>query len=152
MVTIHDFWIVFKALPLYLEIGLIGAILFFVPAINTLLIFPIVFKYYIIPNIEKRLGTKIVTWPVLMYAYALGRFTLPSALTAKSIFRAYLRYKFQGYSGEARGVLSNLGYSIKIMTKFEIVMSFLVQLNFLSAVIAGIIALILRIMYPQLFH
>jgi hypothetical protein len=141
MVTIHEFWVIFRELPFKLKMGLVGPILMFLPSLNILLIFPIVFNYSIIPKIEKRVGTKI-KWPSLIYLYPFGGFFMPSGLTAKSIFRAYLRYKFRGYTGEARGVLGNMGYSVKVMTKFELSMSLLVFFNCLLIIIGCVFTLI----------
>lgn len=129
---------IIKEGPLKLKILLICSVLVFTSTLNLLLIFPIIFNKFIIPNIEKKKRKKII-YPIFLNYIVFGMTMYRYILVARSISQAYLLYIFKGASNlkqKMDGVLAPLQYKISDASKFDVVMSCLVFLNQYTAVLS----------------
>ncbi len=116
---------------------------FLVFLINSLIILPIIFNFFVIPNIEKRLGKKLEFSRFIYWGKSSIWFSAHLDI-GHSIFAKYLIWKIWGKVrvGNPKVVyaLYQLNYDIREASKFEIIMSFWTTLNSLLffAVIIGI--------------
>lgn len=110
------------------------------------IVFPIVFHFKIIPDIERRLGRKIERWGVLVEMWALGKYTGAHLEVANFAVHQYFLVKLCKNSDKAIEKfnkrrkpldtdLARLGYDVRQAPKFEIIMSFLVVVSLMLIVI-----------------
>lgn len=103
-------------------------------ALAGLTIFPLKFKYSILPGIEKKRGVKIKYAP-LWDAFAFGSYLSygESAGYIVAMHIAYLRGKKPKPVSERKspGGLSKIGYAVGEFSKREIVWSYCAMINFI---------------------
>lgn len=130
-----------------------SVILFCGLIINGLLLFPVIFNYYIIPKIEKRIKQKIVfdslNYRFLKKNFIFGKFLASYAEISLFILLKYLIAKFEGYFRFVsikyfmwkfrKCSLQEINYNIESASKFEIFMSLLVILCAPLMILCGIL-------------
>lgn len=132
---IFVFMYVYDRMPFSMMVILLAGFFTFFAVFNGTVIFPIVYNYFLIPKLEKRIGKRIV-WPSMLKYIVFGRFMCPSGLVARDTLMLYFKYKFKGYKGLLKnGVLKDVGYTIDSATKSEIRWSILLHLNMLICAI-----------------
>ncbi len=136
---------VFGQMPLKMEVGFIFALLMFVGMFYFSVISPIIFNYFLIPKIEKKIGKKLDYHPFIDYIF-LGKWMCRQEEIALYLINRYWAMKFKGDYGLPkyclRFGLKKAGYTINMASKLEIVMSFLLLVSTVVTVISAIIALI----------
>lgn len=106
---------------------------------------PLVFNYILIPRIEEKVH-KELKYPDYLEYIVLGYFLYRHIFVAKYIIRRYIAYKFKGEMNippvASRTTLGRVGYTIKMMSKMEIFMSFMVVISMYILLIFALIFLI----------
>lgn len=132
----------FEVMPLKDRVGFISAVFMFFGAFYMLVISPIIFNFYLIPNIEKRIGKYLRYDPLWGYMF-LGMWMMPAFEVSGYIVRRYFALVFKGEHGlpekRNRFALKKIGFTIDMATKFEIIMSFAYIIN---VIIIGVFAII----------
>lgn len=146
---VKSFIQIISNLPIRIEIGFILAITTILGVIYVLVISPIVFNYMIIPKIERKIGKKLEYHPLCDYVF-LGKWMCRQLEIAMYIFNRMLALIFENDYGLPkycnRFGLKKAGYTIKMASKCEIIMSFV--LIFVNAIII-LSAFTALIIYPS---
>ncbi len=117
--------------------------IFFIPvlilsAIYLIIISPLICKFYIVPRIEKKLGRKLGYSPLLKFA-PFGNCLDRQIEISKYIIDRYFAYKKRGEKSVPFGynlfALKQAGYTIDMVSKAELIFSFMVEINlYVSAI------------------
>jgi hypothetical protein len=120
-------------------------------AFYLLIISPLICKFYIVPKIEAKTGKKLGYSPLLNFV-PYGTYLDRQIEISKYILDQYYAYKKRGDRGLPMGsnlfALKHIGYTIDMVSKGELVFSFLVEINlwvsgisfvilFIAAALAG---------------
>jgi hypothetical protein len=106
---------------------------------------PVIFNYFIIPKIEKKLGHCIGYHPLLNGIF-MGKWMCRQNEIAMYILNRYWAYLIRGDRGLPkfcdRFALKKAGYTIDMISRTEIFVSFLLMLSCMVTIICGIVVLI----------
>lgn len=120
-------------MPLRQRLRTIIAFLCFFAVINSMLIFPIIFNYLLIPKIEKRIGQKLNFCLAMYNGYLFGKFFCRYIEIMYSILILYFRFKLTRNPKDKKlasfFALGQIDYQISTASPFEIIMSFLGLIN-----------------------
>ena len=114
--------------------------------------FPIIYNFFIIPSIEKKVGKKLGYHPFLSLSPWGKLINRPLEISAyiRNRYKAFKKYNEIGLpAGYNSFSLKQVGYTINMMSKFEIFMSYWVQLNLRVTVIAFIIGVCIAVATNQ---
>jgi len=136
-----------KELPLKVELIFIFSMLFVITAILDLIIFPVIFNFYLIPKIEKKLGIRLIFNPILNGHTPFCWFMSKKSQVSTYIANRYIAWKLHKDSGLPLGfngfALKYAGYTIKMASKSEIFLSCWTRLNLSICLIAIAMLIIL---------
>lgn len=143
MKFINAFLNMFAAGSLWNRIEIILLLMMIFSALYLVLIAPIVFNYFIIPKIEKKIGSKLefINWYEF---YLFGKFSFRFAEIVSYIIIKYIALKLKKDPHKikinSKMALMKINYDIKEASSIEIVMSFLTIISgLLFFIIGGII-------------
>ena len=110
---------------------------------NLLVICPIIFDFFIIPKIERRLRENLKYKLTIYNWQVFARWFVPPIDIAPTIFCQYLIWKFkkQAPKNSNSSMLSALkqsSYDVSKASRFEIIMSFFVMFNIVIFIFDGI--------------
>jgi hypothetical protein len=139
MVTIQNLILLPKALAYAFEqisleqkIVLICALIWILSFVLKFLISPLICRFYILPKIEKKVGEKLDYSPILDLT-PFGGFLNRDIEISNYILNRYYAYKKCGDYGLPFGLnkvgLKQVGYTIKMVSKSELIFSFFVRIN-----------------------
>lgn len=105
--------------------------LFLVCAFYTVIISPLLYRYWIIPKIEKRYQEKVVYSPPILFASdPLQRIGVRSSMVSITIVLAYFGWCFGIKRVRQNNGLYKINYDIKTASKAELIMSFVDVISF----------------------
>jgi hypothetical protein len=140
-------------MQLNIEIAFIFSVLMFLMGFYMTIVSPIIFNYFIIPKIEKKLGHKIGHHPLLDGIF-IGKWMYGDIEIAMYICNRFFAYIIRGDRGLPkfcnRYALKKANYTIDMMSKIEIFMSIVLMLSGIALVICAVIALIAGKKIPTL--
>jgi hypothetical protein len=127
-----------------------GFFSFFITLIYSLLIDPIIFHFFVIPKIEKRVGEKLPYLNPLYNMQIFAKWFMPPLDIALSIVTNYCIYKLNGkkpgkmwgYNLKSYCALQHIKYDITQASRIEIFFSFLSAINMLNFCLIIIIGFI----------
>ncbi len=116
--------------------------------INFMIVLPIVFKFFIIPKIEKRIGEKLQYKNPIYRWQIFSSWFMPPVDIAPTIISHYLIWKIKkrppgkifGFNPKSYSALVRIPYDVRQATWLEIAMSFLVIVNISLFVFLGLVA------------
>jgi len=155
MINVDAIFWAFEQMPMQMKVSFVAALLVLFGIFYGTVISPIIFNFFLIPGIEKRLR-KTLQYDFLYNYIFLSRWIIPQNEIALYIVRRYVALIFKGEHGlpekRNRFALKKAGYTIDMATKFEIIMSFLWLLNVLTIIIGGIITFIASGQISVFYH
>ena len=110
-----------------------------------LIISPLICEFYIVPGIEKKTGKNLGYSPLLSYAPGGRWFDRDIEISTYILNRYYAFKKYGERSLPVAGnrlALKQIGYTIDMVSKGELIFSFLVRINLYASAISIIIATI----------
>jgi len=134
--------------------GIVLTGVFFVPIlilniIYGLIISPLICKFYIVPQIEKKVGKKL-GYSYLLSLVPFGRFFNRGMEISAYILNRYYAFKKYGERGLPSGcknlALKQVGYTIDMISKSELIFAFSIRINMWVGSISFIIAFIAAVL------
>lgn len=143
----HTLMMYFKIMP-SLGIAILCLALVMFCGIICILIIPIIFNYFIIPNIERKVGERLEFRDYWDY-FLFGNFMYRHIEIISYLAIKYLAFKFKGnqdaFKINPKFSLSKINYRIEDASRFEIVMSFVAIINVIVATICLAIAYLISV-------
>ena len=127
----------------YLLVGSFG----FISGILGVTVIPALFKFWLIPKIERRAGCKLSFSPVVDW-YLFGRFFIGYMEVSYYIVIRYLGLKFKKNPNtikiNSNTALAKINYDVATAPKTEVIMSFIAWFNIVYFFLVGTIFYIIK--------
>ena len=131
-------------MPFGMRVGFISSVIMLLLGIYIVNISPLIFNYYLIPRIEKKIGRKLIPHPLLKNI-AFGKWMFHQNEIAVYLINRYYAFKFKGDRGLPkycnRFDLKKAGYTIDMASRAEIFFSFLWLFSIVVVCICAVIVL-----------